>query len=416
VRRNAIDQTASVFNHAAASPEDVEDARRGCPPITLESFASERGWDFRNQELAGHFGGLNPDWVDYVFNSMRGELVPGRFGTLQHELLEVALGNDGSPSLGQWYGRRSVGGKGWRGMLGLERHVDAPFADRSAMWVPTTSVKLLVPEAAALPGLRVVSAAYSTRGEKKLGVNGPGLRITCNGELSPADQEFLDARLGPALTGLAPYVRLRLAYGALGLTVNGYVTDARHLDHLVAIAGYVATALADLARPTWQPGSFLAPLGPFDASTHPQGYPSFAIGDSSGIDALNRSAANFGWTVEDPVALHRRFPTLPLPGVSRGVIGGLVPGSGTQCRLSWQTQMPRRSSLYFRGAGLFAARPDAPRTPPGGELITATDMYVAVVDGVACAWSRSPTLGEMQSIELLPRCLETMRTTQLADV
>ena len=50
-----IDQTASVFNHAAASPEDVEDARRGCPATTLEPYASERGWDFRNQELAGHF-------------------------------------------------------------------------------------------------------------------------------------------------------------------------------------------------------------------------------------------------------------------------------------------------------------------------------------------------------------------------
>ena len=134
----------------------------GYPATTLETYAAERGWDFRNQELAGHFGGLNPDWVDYVFNSMRGELVPGRFGTLQHELLEVALGNDGSPSLGQWYGRRSVGRKGLRGMLGLERHVDEPFADRSAMWVPTTSVKLLVPEAATLPEVTVVSAAYTT--------------------------------------------------------------------------------------------------------------------------------------------------------------------------------------------------------------------------------------------------------------
>ena len=29
-----------------------------------------------------HFSGLNPLWPDYVFNVMRGELVPGRFGTV----------------------------------------------------------------------------------------------------------------------------------------------------------------------------------------------------------------------------------------------------------------------------------------------------------------------------------------------
>ncbi len=46
------------------------------------------------QALVGHFGGLNPLCPDYVFNVVRGELVPGRFGTVQHE---VELGDDGEP-------------------------------------------------------------------------------------------------------------------------------------------------------------------------------------------------------------------------------------------------------------------------------------------------------------------------------
>src|SRR6187431_1644443 len=107
----------AMFNHAAAAREDVEDARRGHPAVTLEAYAVERGLDYRNQELAGHFGGLNPQFPNYVFNSMRGTLAPGRFGTLQHELLEVNLGSDGSPSVGQWYGRRTVTWNGVRGML-----------------------------------------------------------------------------------------------------------------------------------------------------------------------------------------------------------------------------------------------------------------------------------------------------------
>ena len=39
-------------------------------------------------------------WVDYVFNSTRGELTTGRFGTRQHELHEVALRSDHKPAVG----------------------------------------------------------------------------------------------------------------------------------------------------------------------------------------------------------------------------------------------------------------------------------------------------------------------------
>ncbi len=405
------------FNHAAAAREDVEDARRGHPAVGLEAYAAERGWDYRNQELAGHFAGLNPLWKDYVFNSMRGELVPGRFGTLQHELLEVALGSDGDPAVGSWYGRRSVSWNGVRGLLGIDSHPNEPFADPNAMWVPSTSVKLLVPEAATLPRFSIASAAYVTLFEPKLGPNGHGLRLLCDFDVNPAIHEYLDTQLGPVLSGLAPYVRLRVAYGAVGLMVNGYVGDPQRLDHLVAVAGHAAATVVEIARGNWQPGPFMAGLGPFDPSSHPPGYPSFAGKfDSSGVDAVARHAATLGWTVEDPVALHRRFPRLPVPGVSRAVMAGLVPGTTVPVRLSWHTQMPRASSSYLRGAGLFVARDEVPPIRSGGELITATDMYVAVADGIACSWVRGQVAGELRSEEILQRSVETMRLTQLADV
>ena len=43
-------------------------------------------------------------------------------------------------------------------------------------------------------------------------------------------------------------------------------------------------------------------------------------------------------------------------------------------------------------------------------------MYVANEAGVACAWARANTDGELQSRELLQRAVAAMQATGLADV
>lgn len=423
-----------MFNVGAIAPEDAAEARQGAPTSNLTEYAASRGLDFVGRALDSHFGGLNPRSGDFVFNFLRGELAPARYGALQHELMEVSLGYENKrPAMGTWHELRiNRGTKGFK-LFNNPQRTDDPFGDQHTMWTPTTSVKLQVPEAALLPPITILSSSFANREVPALGPNGPGLGIRTDAcvyhandparmldpeaSLPPAVHQYLDTHLGPSLAQISRYVSLRYAHGALSLTVNGFVADPARLDHLITLAAHASAVVVELGRSQWHSGAFSDALGPFDPAAHPATYPSFVhTNRGSGLDALVRHGSELGWVVEDPVALHRRFPTLPVPGVSRGVLAGFLPGSTAPARLSWHTQMHANSSDFLRGAGLFIARPDARATKPGGELYQGTDMYVANEAGVACAWSRSNTEGELQSRELLQRAVATMQATGLADV
>ena len=399
-------------NHAAYTPGDVEDARRGHPAVDLDGYARARGLEPVGQKLVGHFGGLNPLWPDYVFNVMRGELVPGRFGTVQHELDEVDLGDDGEPSQsGSYFERRSTARPGLRSLIGLRKKIpNEPFAAQ-AMWLPTTGIKLLVPEAAVLPRLLLKTKAHMSLSDPALTPWAPSFVMAKSNWVSPELREAVVASVGPILQTLdTVFARLEVKNGALGLRVDGFRTDPAVLDRLVAATGAIADALAEVARPWWAPGSFDQPLGAFAKSTHPPGYQSFqTVNDRSGLDVLERDAASLGLVVEDPVALHRRFPHLPLPGTSMGVVAGPLPGGTQFGRLTWQNQSHPTSSLYFRRAAIVAARPDTPSTPIGGTLVASTDMYLVVADGLACCWTRDYSPGRLGVAELAERALSTFR-------
>lgn len=405
--------------HAAFTAADVEDARRGRPATDLSRYGQSRGLEPLGQALVGHVAGLNPLWSDHVFNVLRGELGDGRFGTIQHELHEVPLGDDGQPGRpGEYHGRRSVGRSRWIVPGWLRREPpNEPFAAQ-AMWVPTTGVKVLVPEAALLPRTLVTSAAHAPLLDPRLEPQAPSFRLQPNRFASTELVQVLAASVGPTLESLGDtFVRLELAHGALGLTVDGYRADPVDLDRLVTATLAMAAALAQVARPWWLPAPFEAPLGPFEPATHPAGYRSFATDlDRSGLDALERDAAALGLVVEDPVALHRRFPRLPLPGTSMGVLAGPLPGRGALGRLTWQTQSHPGSTRYLRRAAVVAARPDAPASPVGGRLVTATDMYAAAVDGVACCWTRGNSEGRLDAADLAERAVATLGAAELADV
>lgn len=406
-------------NHAAFTAADVEDARRGHPAVDLDAYAAARGLQPMGQVLIGHVAGLNPLWTDYVFNVLRGEVAPGRFGTVQHELHEVALDDDGEPTQpGQYHGRRTVSRLGLRGLLGVRKDPpNEPFAAR-AMWLPATGVKLLVPEAALLPRTVVMTAMHLPWSEPRLDPWAPSYRMRSSRWIPDAQRDAVGAALGPALEGLGcTFVRLELAHGALGLRVDGYRSDPAELDRLVAATATMADALAELARPWWAPAPFEQPLGAFDAGTHPPGYRSFDGGiDRSGLDALERDAAALGLAVEDPAALHRRFPRLPIPGTSMGVLAGPLPGSTATGRLTWQTQSHPGSSSYLRRGAVVPARPGAVAPPVGGVLVGSTDMYAAVADGLACCWTRTNSEGRLDTAELAERAVATFRESGLAEV
>lgn len=405
-----------MANHAAYAPEDVEDARRGHPTSDLTEYARSRGLEPVGQALVGHFSGLNPLWPDYTFNVARGAFPGDRYGAVQHELREVGLGDDGSPGgSGEWFGRRTTVNPGLRNLIGLHKEPkNEPFAAQ-AMWVPVTATKVLVPEAALLPRIVILGKTHSSFLDPSLDPWAPSFRMVKSQWVSDEWQAAIAAAVGPTLQSLGDrFVRLELKHGALGLQVNGFRADPADLDRLVAATSAMGDALAEVARPWWTPGPFDAPLGAFSPSTHPPGYVTFdGEFDSSGIEALDRDAAAFGMTVEDPAALHRRFPKLALPGTSRGLLAGSFPGTSTFGRLSFQTQGHPGSSAYLRRGAVIEAAAEAAPTPIGGVLLAETDMYVAVGGGLACCWTRTNSEGRLDTAELLEKATATFRARGL---
>jgi hypothetical protein len=398
-------------SHAAYTADDVDDARRGHPAVDLASYANARGLEPLGSALVGHFGGLNPLWPEYVFNVLRGELVPGRFGTVQHELDEVELRDDGDPRQGgTYYGRRSNAKPGLRNLIGLKKEPpNEPFAAQ-AMWLPATGVKLLVPEAAVLPRLMLKTKEHMPWSERSLEPWAPSFGMAANQWVSAELRDAVARAVGPVLEDLGTaFARLELKNGALGLRVDGYRADDTDLDRLIAATATMADALAELARPGWAPAPFDQPLGGFDVDTLPPGYRTFQTDVyQTAFEELQQAATSMNLANEDPVALHRTQPHLRLPGTSMGVLAGTLPGGGFG-RFTWQTQSHPGSSAYLRPAAVVAAEPDAPRTPIGGTLVKSTDMYVVVADGLACCWTRTNSVGTLDAADLVPRVEATFR-------
>ncbi len=404
-----------MVNHAAFTRDDVADARRGHPAVTLDGYAAHRALEPVGQQLIGHTAGLNPVWADHVFNALRGELVPGRFGTVQHELYGVSLADDGHTGMpGTYHGRRTATRLGLHNLVGWRTSTpNRPFP-RTSMWLPTTAVKVLVPEVALLPRFLVRTKANLPLSEPTLR-HAPGFRMASSRWVGTDQLAALDAALGPTLSALGTtFAEVELRHGALGVVVDGYRHDTGALDHLVTCTAALADALADLAAPWHAPGPFAAPLGAFDPTGHPPGYVSFAtVGDGRAMATLEQHATEVGMVVEDPVALHRRFARLPLPGTSLGVAAGSLPGTATPARLTWQHQGHPGSSRYLRRAAVVAAR-DGAETPPGGHLVPSTDMYAAARDGVAVCWTRANSEGRLDAVDLAERAAATFAETGLA--
>ncbi|MCE9620899.1 MAG: hypothetical protein K8R99_00990 [Actinomycetia bacterium] len=396
-------------NHAAYTRADAADAKRGYPEVDLSAYATARGLAPEGQALVGHFGGLNPLWPHYVFNVMRGELVAGRFGTVQHELDEVSLDDDGDPrQSGTYYSRRSNSKPGLRGLIGLEKEIpNEPFATQ-AMWLPTTGIKLLVPEAAVLPRMVLQTKEHMSWSDKALAA-APSFGMRKSDFVAPELRDGVGAMVGPILQGLGvTFARLELSHGALGLRVDGFRREPADLDRLVAATSAMADAFAKIAELWWAPAAFDLPLGDFDLNAHPPGFRTFQTDwDQTGHQQLQQVATALGMSIEDPVALHRRIPRLPIPGTSMGVLAGNLPGSKRFARLTWQTQAHPGSSSYLRPAAIVATTADVAPTPIGGTLLPSTDMYAAVGDGLACCWTRHNTIGRLEADDLVARALAT---------
>jgi hypothetical protein len=415
-KAHVVDPDLRPHSHVALAPEDVEASKR-CKPIgDLADFAAERGLTFGGSIIVGSFVGILPNWPNYVFNSCRGTLAGRRYGLVEHELLELPVTPDDDGSGihmgGSFWAVRQGFPPDWKKRmipgvteLGLAEPGNEPFAS-IAIWAPTTTVAVHVPEAALLKQLLVKPAdRMAPIGSPKLEEYGlPNFRID-----RPDDQPpevlagIFGGEAGRVLGQIdAPFVELRMHHSQLTIKRNGFVEDHAELDVLIEQAVKIADGIAAVCRP--DPTS-----RPFDVSFPP---PPDETGRFAGLDrwdaTLDAAAAKFNLVREDPAAYHEAFPRLEIPGTARGVLRGSLPGGGTHGRLAFHEQGGRRSG-WLKAAALFAAPEGAQPTPPGGVLHENTAMYVSVADGLVACWNQQMDPGELSVTSTAERGQATIR-------
>lgn len=395
-------------SHTAYAPEDVDDARRGAPAVSLQPWAAERGLAFPGPGLAGALLPVLPDYAEYQHNVCRGELVAGRFGQVAHELHEIEAHEGSIRAGGAFFGTRVTTRRGLKSFLGWsDDRPQEPFAANAA-WAPTTTVVLRVPEAALLPKVVVRNAERIGADQADLGPHGlPGHRLVRSQWIDADLEAWLGGVCAPLAEVRASYVALTLDHGVLAVQRNGFLVDPAALDHLVGVAATVAGRLAADAGPA---PAFAGALPAPD----PASWPGFLRPQPHEAEAFARLAEATGLTPEDPLALHRAFRRLPLPGVAGAVLRGPLPGSATDGRLVVTTQGDRTAGAY-RTVVLAPATAGAV-TPVGGVRHEPTDTWAEVADGVALAWPRLRARGGFGSEAALANGLTTLRDLGLAEV
>lgn len=411
------------YGHAAFDPADVDDARRGFPAATLEHFAMSTGWTYKNVEQLGAFVSTLPTWPDYIFNVCRGALPSGRFGQIAHELFEMKAHNNSVHAAGSFHDvhvtyvvKQLVNGHD-RTPIPNE-----PFATH-AVWMPTTTAHIRAPETNRFPVMRIersTSHGLPADAENDLGPMGlpgyrflgglPGFEIMAAGDGRQLRARIAEA-IGPWLNSRPdPHISLRVRYGLVALTVNGYRTDEADLRHLATCADAIAEALA--AVPPVPPAVAFSSLGPMASTVSiPNGMPA---PHPDLVSQYAELARQYGLHDEHVSHLVAVAPRCPIPGTASGVLAGTLPGTRAACRLVWFEQGGRTTGSV-RGGVLIPAAPGA-ATPLGGQLFPETRMYVEVVDGLAACWRQQRSFGGLEPRELVDAATATLRSSGLAEL
>jgi hypothetical protein len=400
--------------YGAFAKDDVDDAKRGEPPGSLEAYAAARGLDYKGQLLYGAYGGILPRFPDYVFNVCRGVLPGGGVGMLQHELQEVEVSTSRGIMWGGEFHQTHYTAKGrgfWNTVLPIEifdkQPPDKPFA-ASALWAPVTAGVVRVPEAALLPRALVRRKERMAAGTPSLDdVGAPGYRVEANGATAEVRAAMFGGDVAEVLrTFPHPHVELMFSHSGVALRRNGFVMDDGALDDLAHAVSRVAAGLAQAGAAYHRPQPFTAELRP-PGDGPPDDVPWYEWPGPQWADGYAQKASALGMASEDPVEFHRAFPTQPVPGIASGVLRGPLPGwDGLEGRLVFMVH-GRGTTNSVRTAVLIAAPEGAPPIPPGGQLVPETEMYVEVVDGIAAIWNQRRSFGQLEAEPTLARALTT---------
>lgn len=312
-----------AHGYAAMAREDIADAKRRRADRSLEPYAAARGLEYLGRAKAAGFAPALPTFVEEQQQLMRGTLPGGRGGILLHALLQTHFNeSSGSSNMpGSFYGVVVKGPKGsfkkalkpnrtWIPVIGswLDSGIDESdkaFGTTGA-WSPTTVCAVRVPETIAmLPELHLRTRSRTA-----------GFRGRDVGQLrlERGTGKALEAVLAiPRLANLiGPYWDVRVEYGVLTVTRNGFAVEDADLDALCqltcALADAIATACAVPPAP-----ALTTVLPPADPTTDRH-----ITGDWA-KDIVTTAAAR-GFTLEDPEAWHQTFGSLPTPGRALAVL------------------------------------------------------------------------------------------------
>lgn len=404
-------------SYAAFAPEDVEDAKRGRPAVSLEPWAAAHGLTYMNSAVLGAFSPVLPTMLEYVFNACRGTLPGGRFGCVQHELEEIGLDGKGDPAVtGPYYSMHVRLGKGGLGDAFRPSFVKRKPGPREAfsddaIWVPVTNVCLRVPEATWLPVITVRSADRLPLSHPNLKDCGlPGFRMRESEYVDESLRFAVAQAVSPLAILGAAEAGVRIFHGVVSVHRNGFV-DGDDLDLLVGVAAQIAEGVATVASGWLTPQAFEIPLPPPDPTTWPGG---ITWPERHEVDVLNRVAVELGMTLEDPIAFHRTQPHCPVPGWALGVVRGALPGTSIWARMGFFVQA-RHTAGSYRSALMVRAAPGA-ATPLGGIHDQESDLYLEVADGIAYAWPRGRSAGALNAAIVRDAAIPTLRRLGLAPI
>jgi hypothetical protein len=436
---------ARTRNHgyAGLAKEDVPDAKRGHPDVELGDYAAHRGLEVFRGAMAAGFRAALPVFEEYRFNLLRGLLPSGCYGLMFHELMEVP--HRGSASMsgtlyavyartpGRWRLRDFLPDRSDIPIIGeLLSDLRNPREDTSppaafgteSVWIPCTVAATHVPEAT-LPlhflrlDRRHHHAPYDFAHHRRLdGVGLPGWHLRAD----PEPSDGLLARLleGPLRELLRRredrFFQLLVLRGTLIARCNGFGKDGAAFDELAQDLSLAAATIRRACLPEADPRPFEQPLPPPPDAQDPDA-PELSRTPPFWRKAFHKLATRLGLAPEDPVAYHRAFPSLPVPGRAAAVMRGRLPGYASEGRLAYHSERSPMLTNEMRGAVIVRASESARPTPPGGIRRLDRNLVYNVRDGLLSMWSlRTAALELSEEDDLVARALALARERQLADV
>jgi hypothetical protein len=380
------------LNRAAFSREDVEDAKRGHPDFDLRGYAAGRGLEWLDHTTPAGYRAAVPGSEELQSSVLRGTLPGGEYGVLAHEGLEIGYSADSFDWGGTYYGIRVVsGGVGLRGMLPLSGR-----ANEATVRIPCTLAAVRLPESiGAALGLRIdtrhsappFSFGHRAKLDSLVGVDGWSI-WGCYESEADAIARIVAEPVAELLREHAEDGLFQLVawWGTLIVRCNGYLRDAETLDRLTEAACLLASRLREIWLSQAQPQPFASEL-PRHMSRE-FGDPATIFNLSDGWNVWVRElAARFGLQREDPLAYHRAFPSLPVPGQAAVVLRGALAGVG-DCRLAVHRERDASRPV------LLVAEPSGfEPTPPGGIAFRERGVRLESGGGILAVWATSSYWG-----------------------